>query len=104
MPRRVPVICILLKDFAHFAIQEKLPLRDHYSRYATKYLATLSTMLQGMERRLPFLLVLNYIFLSFYFQLTELRKYDVPDYVINHGIVNISTLMNLFQSSKVNEL
>ncbi|KAL9958757.1 hypothetical protein ACROYT_G035815 [Oculina patagonica] len=33
--------------------------------------------------------------------ITELRKYDVPDYIINHGIVNISTLMNLFQSSKV---
>ena len=32
---------------------------------------------------------------------TVLRKFDVPDYVINHGIVNISTLMDLFQSSKV---
>ncbi|KAJ7378519.1 Alpha-1,6-mannosylglycoprotein 6-beta-N-acetylglucosaminyltransferase A [Desmophyllum pertusum] len=30
-----------------------------------------------------------------------LHLYDVPDYVINHGIVNISTLMSLFQSSKV---
>ena len=28
--------------------------------------------------------------------------FDVPDYVINHGVVNISTLMSLFQSSKVN--
>ncbi|CAH3193369.1 unnamed protein product, partial [Porites evermanni] len=32
---------------------------------------------------------------------TVLRKFDVPDFVINHGIVNISTLMDLFQSSKV---
>ncbi|KAM7436456.1 hypothetical protein ABFA07_013722 [Porites harrisoni] len=32
---------------------------------------------------------------------TVLRKFDVPDYVINHGIVNISTLMDLFQGSKV---
>ena len=43
-------------------------------------------------------LFLNYIF----FQEDELRAFDIPDYVINHGIVNISALMSLFQSSKVN--
>lgn len=29
------------------------------------------------------------------------RQYDVPEYVINHGIVNITTLINLLESSKV---
>ncbi|XP_015757927.1 PREDICTED: alpha-1,6-mannosylglycoprotein 6-beta-N-acetylglucosaminyltransferase A-like [Acropora digitifera] len=29
------------------------------------------------------------------------RKYQVPEYVINHGIVNITTLIGLFESSKV---
>ncbi|KAL9958747.1 hypothetical protein ACROYT_G035803 [Oculina patagonica] len=29
------------------------------------------------------------------------RQYGVPEYVINHGIVNITTLVNLLESSKV---
>lgn len=29
------------------------------------------------------------------------RKYQVPEYVINHGIVNITTLIDLLESSKV---
>nr|XP_058948150.1 alpha-1,6-mannosylglycoprotein 6-beta-N-acetylglucosaminyltransferase A-like [Pocillopora verrucosa] len=32
---------------------------------------------------------------------SELLKYEVPEYIINHGIVNITTLLSLFQSSKV---
>ncbi|PFX27445.1 Alpha-1,6-mannosylglycoprotein 6-beta-N-acetylglucosaminyltransferase A [Stylophora pistillata] len=32
---------------------------------------------------------------------SELREYEVPDYIVNHGIVNITTLLSLFQSSKV---
>jgi len=37
------------------------------------------------------------------FNESELRRNGIPDYIINHGIVNISTLINLFQSSKVSD-
>ena len=49
-----------------------------------------------------YLTIYFFHYLSFYFcQESELLKYEVPEYIINHGIVNITTLLSLFQSSKV---
>ena len=49
-----------------------------------------------------YLTIYFFHYLSIYFcQESELLKYEVPEYIINHGIVNITTLLSLFQSSKV---
>ena len=53
-------------------------------------------------RQVVYLKIYFFHYLSIYFcQESEILKYEVPEYIINHGIVNITTLLSLFQSSKV---
>ncbi|XP_020630378.1 alpha-1,6-mannosylglycoprotein 6-beta-N-acetylglucosaminyltransferase A-like [Orbicella faveolata] len=74
------------KSRKHALVYGKLP---HFWQGKTQYIDTIKKYFGEVHANIG------------NFNESELRKYDIPDYIINHGIVNISTLMNLFQSSKV---
>lgn len=74
------------KDRKHALIYGKLP---YFWQGKTQYIDTIRKYFGEVHANIG------------NFNESELRKNDIPDYIINHGIVNISTLINLFQSSKV---